>query len=168
MGRVRDLPEKFILCNPLPDPNDEKDLTTFITLWKENKDKTLKEAVENCQVGANVVEAINLLLAEAKAQYDTAKIQWCQRYIDQLQALILKKYDEISCHMMTYMEEHIMYSEAELAEIEKKNRNNPNKRGDSKIRDFLRVVEKSDDLSFGMWANVAGKQMIKKVSFDIF
>jgi len=64
-SRKKDLDDKFLLCNPLPDPNDETDLTTFITLWRESKDKTLKEAADNCQVGENVIKAINLLLGEA-------------------------------------------------------------------------------------------------------
>ena len=37
-SRKKDLDDKFILCDPLPDPEDEKDLTTFITLWKETQD----------------------------------------------------------------------------------------------------------------------------------
>ena len=47
-SRVKDLDDKFLMCNPLPDPENEKDLTTFITLWKESKDKSIDEAVENC------------------------------------------------------------------------------------------------------------------------
>ena len=47
-SREKDLDDKYLECDPLPDPTDEKDLTTFITLWRENKDKTLKEACDNC------------------------------------------------------------------------------------------------------------------------
>ena len=45
MGRVRDLDEKYMACDPLPDPENEKDLTTWIRLWIESKDKTLKDAL---------------------------------------------------------------------------------------------------------------------------
>jgi len=64
-SRVKDLDDKFLLCDPLPDPNDEKDLTTFITLWRESKAKTLAEAASNCQEAENVIKAINLILSEA-------------------------------------------------------------------------------------------------------
>jgi hypothetical protein len=60
-SRVKDLDDKFINCDPLPDPNDEKDLTTFITLWRESKDKTLAEAARNCQIAENVIKAINVI-----------------------------------------------------------------------------------------------------------
>ena len=44
-SRVKDLDDKYLECDPLPDPENEKDLTTFITLWKEETDKTMEEAV---------------------------------------------------------------------------------------------------------------------------
>ncbi len=34
-ARKKDLEEKYLLCDPLPDPENERDLTTFITMWKE-------------------------------------------------------------------------------------------------------------------------------------
>jgi 2-iminoacetate synthase ThiH len=73
-GRKKDLEDKYLACDPLPDPEDEKDLTTFITLWKEAKDKTMSGCVDNCQTAENVVKAIQLILAESLAQYDYAKI----------------------------------------------------------------------------------------------
>ena len=54
-SRKKDLDDKYLICDPLPDPTDEKDLTTFISLWSEQTDKSLKEAVDNCQVPENVV-----------------------------------------------------------------------------------------------------------------
>jgi hypothetical protein len=44
-SRKKDLEDKYLACDPLPDPENEKDLTTFITLWKQSKDKTLGEAL---------------------------------------------------------------------------------------------------------------------------
>jgi hypothetical protein len=40
-SKIKDLDPKYMNCDPLPDPNKEKDLTTYITLLKEQKDKTL-------------------------------------------------------------------------------------------------------------------------------
>ena len=95
-SRITDLPDKYLACDPLPDPTDEKDLTTFITLWKEGRDKTLQEAADNCQTAEDVVGALNALLSEALANGDAAKVSWCQGYIDEIRDIILQKYDEIS------------------------------------------------------------------------
>jgi len=64
-SRVKFLDDKYLECDPLPDPENEKDLTTFITLWGESTDKTMEEAVENCQIGENVIHAICKILTEA-------------------------------------------------------------------------------------------------------
>jgi hypothetical protein len=48
LSRVKDLDDKFLLCDPLPDPENERELTTFITLWRESVDKTVKDAAHNC------------------------------------------------------------------------------------------------------------------------
>lgn len=66
-ARVQDLDEKYMACNPLPDPKNEKDLTTWIRLWIDSKDKTLKEALLGCQTAENVIKEINLVLGEAMA-----------------------------------------------------------------------------------------------------
>jgi len=47
-ARIRPLDEKYMACDPLPDPRDERDLTTFITLWKEDQDASLEQAAKNC------------------------------------------------------------------------------------------------------------------------
>ena len=48
LGRKKDLDDKYLLCDPLPDPEDEAELNCFITLWKQSNDATLQEAVNNC------------------------------------------------------------------------------------------------------------------------
>jgi hypothetical protein len=156
-SRKKDLNDKYLECDPLPDPSNEKDLTTFITLWREGKDKTLKEAVENCQVAENVVQAINLLLSEAMSQYDYQKIKWCEDYIDTIREIMLQKYDDICQYMFTYIEKYTVYSDEEWAEIERKNKHNQNKRGDSRTKPEFLLNDKTEDMSFGMWANVIGK-----------
>jgi hypothetical protein len=44
-----------LACDPLPDPTNERDLTTFITLWKEMEEKSLLESIKNCQTAENVI-----------------------------------------------------------------------------------------------------------------
>ena len=73
-SRKKDLDDKYLACDPLPDPEDEKDLSTFITLWSEQVDGSMEEAVSNCQTAEDVIRRTNVLLAEAMAQYDYNKI----------------------------------------------------------------------------------------------
>ena len=47
-ARKKDLDDKYLACDPLPDPENEKDLSTYLTLWKESKDSTLQDCIKNC------------------------------------------------------------------------------------------------------------------------
>jgi hypothetical protein len=123
-GRKKDLDDKYLGCDPLPDPDDEKDLTTFLTLWKEAKDKYLPECVDNCQTSENVVKAIQLILAESMAQYDYAKIEWCNHYIAQLRAIMQTKYDKVSAEILTYIENYTKYTDEEIEILKADNTGN--------------------------------------------
>ena len=54
-ARIKPLDAKYLACDPLPDPTNERDLSCFITLWKEEQEKTLAAAISNCQVAENVI-----------------------------------------------------------------------------------------------------------------
>jgi hypothetical protein len=123
-GRKKDLDDKYLGCDPLPDPDNEKDLTTFITLWKEAKDKSLPACVDNCQTAENVVKAIQLILAESMAQYDYAKIEWCNHYIEQLRAIMQTKYDKVSAEILTYIENYTKYTDEEIEALKADNTGN--------------------------------------------
>ena len=69
-ARYRPLDDKYLACNPLPDPANERDLTTFITLWREEADKTLLDAVNHCQIAENVITEMQNISGEALAMYD--------------------------------------------------------------------------------------------------
>jgi len=113
-SRKKDLDDKYLACDPLPDPENEKDLTTFITLWREQVDGSIEEAVTNCQTAEDVIKSINLMLAEAMAQYDYNKINWCQEYIDKLREIIIHKYDVISTFILTHIEKYTKFTFEEL------------------------------------------------------
>lgn len=119
-SRKKDLDDKYLMCNPLPDPENEKDLTTFISLWDENKEKNIDEASRNCQTAEDVVKAIQLILSEALAQYDVAKIKWCNDYIEQIRSIINIKFDQVSAEILTYLENYTCYTEKEKQENQTK------------------------------------------------
>lgn len=81
---------KYLECDPLPDPNDEKDLTTFIRMWKEQQPKIykfcetrnchpivkncakhcVKHAVKHCQLAEDVIKKMLDIYGEALATYN--------------------------------------------------------------------------------------------------
>ena len=45
-----------------------------------------------------------MILAEAKAQNDAEKIDWCYKYIEKIRKITMEKFDNISVQIMTYFE----------------------------------------------------------------
>ena len=92
-GRVKALDPKYLACNPLPDPNNERDLSSFITLWKESKDADLASSIRNCQIAENVIYEMQNIYGDAIAMYDFKKLDWCKDYIKQLRDIEIRKFD---------------------------------------------------------------------------
>ena len=163
-SRITDLDDKYMECDPLPDPENEKDLTTWIRLWVESKDRTLQEALDNCQTAENVIKAINNSLGEAMAQCDYEKIKWCQTYIDEIRRITLIKYDQISTDTLTYFEGYTKYTEEEK---EKLKQEMAGRNQNLTIKNEVMLCESSPDMMFGIWANVTGKSVkFKPISFN--
>lgn len=166
----KEISQKII--NPLPDPDDEKDLTTFITLWREGKDKSMAETVDNCQTAENVIKQLQLKMIESTSQYEYAKIEWCQNYIDELRSIMNYKYDAISSDILTYISNYTKYTDEEIERL-KEEATGGRKRDFSQREDFTEPKKeewkKNPDISLALWANVTGKsQNYKKIEFPDF
>lgn len=146
--------DKYLACDPLPDVDNERDLTSFITLWTEGKDKDLKSAIKQCQVAENVIKSMQDMSGEALAMYDQSQLNWCRSYTDKLRAIEITKFDQICSHILDYME---VYTTLTAEEEAKKKEQSNKRKGDSNKREILELIENESDLMFGVWANVQGK-----------
>ena len=106
--------EKTKACDPLPDVDRETDLNSFITQWKETKMQSLGEAIEYAQTSENVIRSLQDKRGEALAMYDREKLQWCHDYMDKLRGIELAKFDEVSAHILEYMDLHTKLTEEEI------------------------------------------------------
>ena len=89
---------------------------------------------------------------------DTVKINWCNRYINELRQITLKKFDDISVNILTYFEEYSKYTDEER-EAERKN--NPSQaRGQAlTIKSLVTLSEQMQDVMFAIWGNVTAKNV---------
>lgn len=151
------------MCDPLPDPSNERDLTTFITIWKEGRDKTLQECSLNCQISEDVIRQMQNILGEALSNYNNEKVEWCNKYTKEMRDIVLKKFDCISAHILEYVENFTKFTPEEI----EKQKNNPNTRkNDSNVRPEFSIVNATKDVRLAVYGNVAGKaQMHKYVEF---
>ena len=141
-------------CDPLPDVEDERDLTSFITLWQEGKALDLKSSIQNCQISEDIVKSMQDMQGEALSMYDASKLEWCRGYTEKLRKIELVKFDEICAHILDYMEVHTKRSQAEIEKLREERKGG---KGDQTKKEFLDLNEKTSDLMFGVWANIQGK-----------
>lgn len=127
----------------------------------------MAEAVDNCQTAEDVIKSIQLQMVEALAQYDYAKIQWCQKYIDELRDIMKDKYDAISSDILTYIGNYTKYTDEEIEEL--KEQATGGRKMDFTTRSEFTEQKNNPDISLGIWANVTAKsQAYKKIEFSHF
>lgn len=153
-ARIKALPDKYLACDPLPDPEEERDITTFITLWSEGKDKTHQDMLNNCQTSEAIIQRMQNIYGEAMATFDEKKQAWCNMYRDELRKISLRKFDEITAYMMEYIENYIQQTEEEK---QKKAQQKTAKKGDQDFKDSTLEAASTKDFFYGFWANISGK-----------
>jgi hypothetical protein len=102
--REKPLDPKYLACDPLPSPYDERDLTSFITKWRETEDTDMLSCISNCQVAENVIREMQNISGEARAMYDGKKLEWCRHYVEELRKITAEKFDAICAYTLMYME----------------------------------------------------------------
>jgi hypothetical protein len=130
------LQDKYLACDHLPDPYNERDLTSFMTLWGERPDKTLQQAIDNCQTAEKIISVMQDISGEAMSMNKMDKLSWCNHYIDELRKIELRKYDEITSHIFEYMEQHCKRSSEEIAQIKADQRGRTGK-GDLTLKEYV-------------------------------
>jgi cancer susceptibility candidate protein 1 len=112
--------KNYINCSYLPDPNDERDLTTFLRLWEENKEKDLIECLENCGTSEAINNKLYEILYDARSEFQKEKEEWCKYYIVKLKRMSKFKIDEITQKVMENIEIHLLLTEEEKSKLTSK------------------------------------------------
>lgn len=145
---------KLIACDPLPDVDRETDLNFFITQWRETKDPNLKSAIETSQIAENVIRSMQFKKGEALANNDQKMLSWCKTYAQTLRDIELRKFDEITAFVLEYIDVHTKMTPEEQAKAAETSKRGTNRGGDNNKKQFIEMIEQTDDLIFGIWANV--------------
>jgi hypothetical protein len=148
----RDDWNKYLLCDPMPDPYEEKQLTSYITLMSEKQVTDLEETLNLAQEAESIVKSMNKCYGETLEEYDTNKRTWCQAYISTLRSLSRRKIDEITARTMQYADDHLYKPLDFLSST------NPNKSVAKAALDptpsketFIKLLR--PDIKMGLWIN---------------
>jgi hypothetical protein len=84
--------------------------------------------------------------------YDGKKLEWCKHYCEELRKITQDKFDSISAHILMFMDQHTRLSDEEIKKVKESGKSRG--KGDITQKVQLLMQESSEDLSFGLWANV--------------
>ena len=100
---------------------------------------------------------------EALANHDKKALDWCARHSETLRKIEHSKFDEVTAFILEYMDVHTKLTAEEIKAAEANKRSNT-RGGDNNRKQFLELIEHTEDLVFAIWANVQGKN---KLHLDI-
>jgi hypothetical protein len=58
------------------------------------------------------------IYGNALANFDHSKVEWCEYYMGQMRHLIFQKYDDVTAHILEYIEDYIKYTKEELIKLQ--------------------------------------------------
>lgn len=95
--------KKFIACNSRPNVAFESEITTYMTMVREEK-MTLDLAMKSCHESEEIVGDLMELYCKAREEGDVVRQEWCTYYIRALRDLEIWLIDEATAHFLQHIE----------------------------------------------------------------
>ncbi|KAJ3188063.1 hypothetical protein HK101_009233 [Irineochytrium annulatum] len=139
---------KFVDCNTLPDPNDEKELNTYLSLWEEEPlgadDETSLQSLLNILPNAEKLcdDIVHAMAIESDKQNEAGALHLRLQLLT-LRSLIQAKWDLVTCQVL----QHVDHFQIEANE------------------NFLYSTE-IDRYAFGVWGNLTKNPRHKNIDFS--
>ena len=100
--------QKFIECNPMPDPAIESQMNSYITLMSEAEIHVLDQVMDKCQEAELVTQNLINSLADALEKNDVERKSWCLSYISRIRSLAKQKLDETTALILQRADEYLI------------------------------------------------------------
>ncbi|XP_032050105.1 protein CASC1 isoform X3 [Aythya fuligula] len=135
--------EHYIACDGSPDPTIPQEINTFMSLWREDRNKDIQLVVEKGQQVLNLIEKLQFFLLDTPPSEITDKeIVQYQETILELQNLLHQKYNEATEHLLKTAS---MYEDSDTGNMQ--------------------AVIKDKNVTFCIWANLKKKVRFKNHVF---
>jgi len=131
----------FLACTHLPDVRNDADLSTYITLWREDPVPDIHTALKEAQNAIEVILGLEKLLAVAVSKNEEEALNKYEQFIKTLQDLILMKLDHATAKILENLDDHV--TKDNICQI-----------------DLSTVLQK-----YGMWVNVAKNLRLKNIEY---
>ncbi|CAE7650798.1 CFAP94 [Symbiodinium microadriaticum] len=98
--------QKFVSCTSRPNVMFESEITTYVTMVREEKSdrESMESAIEKCKAAEEVVGDLLELYCKACEEGDVIRQDWCMHYIAEIRELEIELIDAATAHLLLYIE----------------------------------------------------------------
>ncbi|XP_068162490.1 dynein axonemal intermediate chain 7 [Antennarius striatus] len=132
--------ERYMRCDGTPDPEVQREINTFLTLWRDDSEVDSTHVLEQCNIALQLIEELEVLL---RAATDPEEGQRYQEAILHLQELIRSKHDLTTEDILKGASENI----------------------DSDTGNMQAVIS-TDNITIYLWANINKNPRFKGYVFE--
>lgn len=133
--------QKFISCHTRPNAAFENEITTYMTLVREEKIERMEDAVRKCHQCEEVVGDLMDLYCKAREDGTVATQDWCMQYIHEIRAMEIDFIDEATANLLQYIEKQETNAHQQV---------------------YLQWGKEADDIKIGFWGNLLNKNFRAK------
>ena len=98
---------KFLECSDLPNPNDESDLNSYISIWESNENRNVELDFSDCKKGIAIYNIINSLYHKARVQENAEGVKFYSAISHEFSRTLLETLDKLSAHIIQYNDQFL-------------------------------------------------------------
>lgn len=133
--------QKFVSCTSRPNVAFENEITTYITMVREERVQSMEDAMRKCRESEDMVGDLMELYCKAREEGASDRQEWCQKYINLIRVLEVELMDAATKHFLQYIENAEINNHWQVCQAW----------GDA-----------DDDIKCGFWGNLQGKRFHAK------
>jgi|Transcript_63933 cancer susceptibility candidate protein 1 len=134
--------QKFVSCTSRPNVAFENEITTYMTMVREEKVEEIEDAMRKCRESEEIVGDLMELYCKAREDGDTQQREWCMKYIHEIRALEIEQIDEATAYLLQHIENFESSSHNSQVSLQWGNQN--------------------DDIKIGFWGHLVNKGFRQK------
>mmetsp|Transcript_58642 Transcript_58642/g.148618 ORF Transcript_58642/g.148618 Transcript_58642/m.148618 type:complete len:652 (+) Transcript_58642:58-2013(+) len=128
--------QKFVSCTSRPNVAFENEITTYMTMVREEQATKMEEAMRKCHESEEIVGDLMELYCKSREDGDIARQEWCMHYVNEIRRLEIEQIDEATGYLLQYIEKQDANAHSQV---------------------YLSWGEQNDDIKVGFWGHLLSK-----------